>query len=1742
MTTTTELRRVPAGAAAPAWPRRLSAPLSRLKALRRRLLAELRDPMLRNGHLLTLSSLLTSAVGVVFWAVAADYYPPEVIGSNTAAISLMMLIAAIAQLNLSSAMARFVPTAGPRTTTFVLRSYLVCSGGATLVASAAVAVVVWAWPGTEFLETPRDWVTFVLAAVAFVLFTVQESVLTALGRAVVVPIENLCFAVTKVLLVVLFAAPLPWHGIFASWAVALWLDVVCVTGYLFAVALPRYRRRSTGIDTLPPVRDLARFVTADYLGAVCSIGSMTLLPVLVIAFLDTEQNAYFAMAWTIAYSIHLVNTNLGVSLVVQNAASQAALVRGVRRVLTHGARILVPVVAGVAVLAPLILSVFGKSYRAGTTTLQLLVLAALPNLLVATAISTARARRRLRLILTVQGTQAVAALGSAAFLLPRLGLTGAAIAWLGTQTALALALLVRRDLWLSPSPRPSGIRRVGRVLAASRDLPLPAVLRAATERRRHPRSATATLPDLTGIPGARNWTVGRRIDTVTDIDVFLVGRTGGSAAAVLKASATPQGRRELTTARDVLDRVRAGGLPSIAALAPRILAFDAAADGVRSVESFASGTDLGALLAADRGRYVPLVSSAVAAIEPFAAASAESITMTDEHLRAWVTEPLLAIADMCGRIDPPTAALVPELESALRTALTDATVDVGGSHGDYCPGNIRVEGDRTVAVIDWGGAHDGRPRWLDALHLALTASALVEDREFGAVVGDRLVRGFSARERAALAASESAAPLVAADGDARRLTLLLTWLHHVAENSRKSERFGVHPVWWARNVLPVLRTVHGSAGVPLTVAPYAAAPVPPRPSVSVVICAYTTDRWSELVAAVQSVRAQTPEAAEVVVVIDHSPELLDRARSTFTDAIVVPNSATKGLSGARNTGVAMATGDVVAFLDDDAEAAPGWLAALADGYRTADDGTVIGVGGAIDPIWHGGRPAWFPDEFAWVVGCSYRGLPTEAATVRNHIGANMSLRRDVLVSSTGFESRLGRIGKRPLGCEETELCIRTSAAHPGSAHRYEPTARVRHHVTPERRTWAYFRSRCYAEGLSKALVSTLTGAGDALSSERAYVTSVIPRGVLRGVGDALRGRPAGLARAAAMIAGVLITASGYAVGRVRIALRPTVPAVPDGDAPAAGRDTRAAAGPALRLRTAAPYLGLPVAAAAWIVSLPQIDLSAIGDFGLIPLLPVTFWIGLAALLASFGVLVRRGGASGRLLTAQLVLLVAMLHATPSAVYGTLRYSWAWKHVGMVDFFLRHEGVDTTIQELSAYQNWPGFFTGNALFVDAGGLVTSLGYAVWAPLVWNLLFLGPIYLIADSATKDRRLIWATLAVFVLGSWVGQDYFAPQACAFFLYLTAVALTLRHLDRRDGVTGRDRIALSCFALIPMLAAIAPTHQLTPLMMVAGLGALAVIGRYRVLLVVLVVLGLTVAWDFTFAGDWLHANMRSIAKSIGSLGSNAESGFINLGAASPSQAVIAQVDRVHSAAIWGLALLGFIRLRRAGRRDITFALLALAPLPLVVTNDYGGEMVFRVYLFGLPFVAFYAAAALLPPLARPRHGGPARPWRRHAWAAALPVTLVLLVPGFAAGYYGKEQANYFTPDEVAAVQYLYGVAPRGSLLVSATSDYPWAFSHFEHYDYYRFALLEPEDRTAVVDDPIDRLAEIMTGGGHDRAFLVFTRSQSADVAMTGMLPVGALDAVEHAVATSPAYRLVYTNPDSRIYTLVAPEILEHR
>jgi O-antigen/teichoic acid export membrane protein len=397
----------------------------------------------RNAYALILSNGATSVLGLAYWALAAHFYATQTVGISSAAISGLMLLSGIAQLNLEGALLRFIPAAGHATRALISYSYL-----AVLVLSAVVAAVflagldVWS-PALSFLRA-NAWTIlwFVLATMGWSVFALQDMVLTGLRQASWVPIENVLFALVKLVLLIVLAGPFPRYGIFASWTVPTAFSILPVTALILRL-LPRHSAESAARAIPISTRGIARYVAGDYAGSLFYLASTTLLPIIVTREIGSTANAYFYLAWLIAYSLQLVSLSMTSSFTVEAAASEEDLRHFTHRALLQNARLVVPAALFIAIAAPYILNVYGARYAAhGDMLLRLLALSAIPGIITTLFLGVSRVRRRTMRILIVQGFLAVLVLGLSIVWLPPFGITGIGMAWLVAQTVIAIPILL----------------------------------------------------------------------------------------------------------------------------------------------------------------------------------------------------------------------------------------------------------------------------------------------------------------------------------------------------------------------------------------------------------------------------------------------------------------------------------------------------------------------------------------------------------------------------------------------------------------------------------------------------------------------------------------------------------------------------------------------------------------------------------------------------------------------------------------------------------------------------------------------------------------------------------------------------------------------------------------------------------------------------------------------------------------------------------------------------------------------------------------------------------------------------------------------------------------------------------------------------------------------------------------------------------------------------------------------------
>lgn len=711
--------------------------------VRSRLSGHARSPVLRDGYALALNSGITAVVGLAYWVVAAHVYSPAVVGMNSALISAMLFVAGVSTLNLSNVLVRFLPGSGAGARRLVGVSYAVTTATAVLLTAGLILGLVNLPGNLSFFEDTRGLApAFALATIVWGIFVLQDGVLTGIGRAVFVPIENGAFAVLKLGLLVLFASTMSSFGIFASWAMAMALSVIAVNALLFVRLLPS-RGPAVRAPSLVRTRAFAEYFVADWTCATAWLAGTTLLPVVVTSVAGPDTNATFALAWAVAFPLYAASTAIGTALVVHGSKDPAELPALLKRSSVQGAAILAASVAAMVLVAPLALRLFGESYAAdGVPLLRILALAALPNLVVTLWLSNARVRRRLRVPAIALCGQAALTLVLVGPLLNAYGAEGAGLAWLAGQVLVAAAVLVAGAI----SRRP---------------------------RRRDAMAVRALIGE-----GAL-----RRVRT--DSDMSVVATIGDRASPrLIKLGSSTTAMARLQRHVEAVATLRAmPGLEGWRALLPEITA----SGDTWVVER--------ALPGIDGRRMLPeqVLNASAKAIAPLYEATAGD--EEEEILSTWVTsrsEVLERVTGQRGR------ALIEQLLRDVRGRAARG----GWVHGDLWPGNLLLAGDGSAitGIVDWEAAQAGDLPIADVGHLLVCTRALASGRSLGTVVR-RLADGRDELKPSELRLLASLPP----QSDRLDTTIIarLGWLQHVTV---RLAQIGDTPsaLWMHRTIRPVL--------------------------------------------------------------------------------------------------------------------------------------------------------------------------------------------------------------------------------------------------------------------------------------------------------------------------------------------------------------------------------------------------------------------------------------------------------------------------------------------------------------------------------------------------------------------------------------------------------------------------------------------------------------------------------------------------------------------------------------------------------------------------------------------------------------------------------------------------------------------------------------------------------------------------------------------------------------------------
>jgi hypothetical protein len=592
----------------------------------------------------------------------------------------------------------------------------------------------------------------------------------------------------------------------------------------------------------------------------------------------------------------------------------------------------------------------------------------------------------------------------------------------------------------------------------------------------------------------------------------------------------------------------------------------------------------------------------------------------------------------------------------------------------------------------------------------------------------------------------------------------------------------------------------------------------------------------------------------------------------------------------------------------------------------------------------------------------------------------------------------------------------------------------------------------------------------------------------------------------------------------------------------------------------------------WITSLPLIDTEHIGDAGLVSVLPVSFFLALAVLTAGF-IFSVRSGVRARWRTFQVTVLAFILHGTAPLIYDAPRFAYVYKHLGVVDLVSRYGSADRTID---AYNNWPGFFLLNAYFREAAGLRTSLGYTAWAPVFFNLSFALVLFLAFRCLLPDTDVCWVGIWLFLLGNWVGQDYLAPQAFAFLLTMAVLAIGLAWLRKGAGRLGRwipgrwlDRLStvraaaprgaaapwwkplpppplpkggrwMAVVLVLMLFAGVVASHQLTPIMAIAAVSVLVIVARLRPWWLPLAMVAMTVLWFALVAGEFLSAHSYLIGD-VGQRPDTAVSSNLSDLNTAPGQIVVAWTSRVQSAVLWSLALAGIVMRWRRGHRDLALIALAVSPLPMIAAVSYGGEILFRIYFFSLPWVALLASAAVTE-LCRSKVGG-GHPRRRAPLIATL--LCYALTVGWCVAAYGQDKGNHIRSGEVQASAWFYEHALDGSLMMLVNGNFPSRlegnYGRFEVSNFFIEPRYHHHDFTAA---DLPRMIRILEGDTQASmavrrvkqadAYVIISTSQVEYADLYRLASPEQMASLETVLATSNDFELVYSNPDARVYQLL--------
>lgn len=614
------------------------------------------------------------------------------------------------------------------------------------------------------------------------------------------------------------------------------------------------------------------------------------------------------------------------------------------------------------------------------------------------------------------------------------------------------------------------------------------------------------------------------------------------------------------------------------------------------------------------------------------------------------------------------------------------------------------------------------------------------------------------------------------------------------------------------------------------------------------------------------------------------------------------------------------------------------------------------------------------------------------------------------------------------------------------------------------------------------------------------------------------------------------------------------------------------------------------------VPLRHVDLGRMSAIGLVSVLPAASLAGIGLLMLAFVLALGLHRARPLLLGAMLVAIVLCLHGVTSIIESQPRFATGYQIAGFAEYVGR---TGHTAPSLYAYFSWPGFFALVAFVKAVGGGQNLLAVLRFWPVVINLVYLVPIWLILRNLRASWRAKWFAALLFTVGLWVGQDYFSPQSFDYLLYLLFVAFALTwfrslpaagqagpaggglsrikwrlagrfeagELPARPAGTGERAVLLG--VLIAIFAVVTVSHQLTPFFLLGACAGLVLVRRGTLTGLPVLFAVILVGWlSFAATGFW-SGHLSDIFGGIGHLGGNVTSGVgSRLSGASPGHELVLYLRVGFAAVMLALAGAGLLRRRRRLIDDRVALVLTCVPFLALGLQNYGGEIVLRVYMFALPAASVLAAylffphtdpsrataqadapaaaaaaagAAALPTGSKIARAGravqPAPPARR-SWPAlvAAAACVIAMTGGFLIARYGNEAWEQTPRGELAAMSYLYAHDRGGARVlwlsqeppVDVTPQLPWQYRDIEKIQYQ--ATKAPVNPAAVGGV----IASLRAAG--PGSYLITSRTQRAYLQQVASYQQGWGRKFRAQMSRAPGVRTVFANQDAAIYTLRWP------